>query len=52
MALVVFSRSGPSTDSLTADTKLILDEVVLYMNAEKLWPCFHLAVTVRYEKLL
>ena len=32
---------------LTADTKLVLEEVTRYLNLEKLLPCYHLAITVR-----
>ena len=44
---IVFFRSGPSTDALTADTKLILEEVTRYLNLEKLLPCYRLTITVR-----
>lgn len=36
----------PSSDCLATETKSVLEEVTLYMNMEKLLPCFHLAVTV------
>jgi hypothetical protein len=38
----------PSTDSLTPDTILILEELTRYLNLEKLLPCYRLVITVRY----
>ena len=40
-------RQVPSTDALTADTKLILEEITRYLNLEKLLPCYRLRITVR-----
>ena len=43
----MFCRTGgPSTDSLTPDTKLILEELTRYLNMEKLIPSYRLVITV------
>jgi transcription initiation factor TFIID subunit 2 len=38
---------GPSTDALTSDTRLLLEEITSYLNLEKLLPAYRLTVTVR-----
>ncbi|KAI0209910.1 Transcription initiation factor TFIID subunit 2 [Lamellibrachia satsuma] len=43
---VTITGQGPSTDALTTDTKLILEEITRYLNMEKLLPCYRLTVTV------
>lgn len=43
------SRTGinqVSSESLSSETKLILDEITRYLNMEKLLPCYHFTVTV------
>lgn len=35
-----------SSDALSSETKLILEEIVRYFNMEKLLPCYHHTVTV------
>ncbi|KAK4337257.1 hypothetical protein RND71_044160 [Anisodus tanguticus] len=45
----VLARSGfnqISSESLSPETKLILDEITRYFNMEKLLPCYHYTVTV------
>jgi hypothetical protein len=43
---VSVTGSVPSTDALTADTKDILEEVIRYLNLEKLLPSYRFTVTV------
>ena len=42
----------PSTDSLTPDTSLILEELTRYLNLEKLLPCYRLVITVSCLKAI
>lgn len=45
----VLARTGHnhvSSDALSPETKLILEEIVRYFNMEKLLPCYHHTVTV------
>lgn len=37
----------PSTELVSDDAKRILEEIVRYLNLEKLLPCYHRVVTVR-----
>lgn len=39
------SPSGASSESLSADTKLVLEEMTRSLNLEKLLPCYKLTVT-------
>lgn len=50
-SLMNWKRQGPSTDLLTADIKLILEEVTRHLNMEKLLPSYRLTVTVRWARL-
>lgn len=45
---VTLSGTLPSTDLLTSDTKLILEEITRSLNMEKLLPSYRHVVTVRY----
>jgi len=45
----VLARTGfnqISSEALSSETKLILDEITRYFNMEKLLPCYHYTVTV------
>ena len=44
----LFFRQAPSTDLVSADTKLMLEEITRCLNLEKLLPCYKYTVTVRY----
>ncbi len=53
LAVFAFLRTGgPSTDSLTQDTKLILEELSRFLNMEKLIPSYRLVVTVACLKAI
>ncbi|ESO05362.1 hypothetical protein HELRODRAFT_191453 [Helobdella robusta] len=49
---VSVTGSGPSTDFLTNDTRLILEEITRALNMEKLLPSYKLTVTVSCLKAL
>lgn len=49
---MICRTGGPSTDSLTPDTKLILDELTRYLNMEKLIPSYRLVITVSCLKAI
>ncbi|XP_074642286.1 transcription initiation factor TFIID subunit 2-like isoform X2 [Tubulanus polymorphus] len=45
-AVATVSMLGPSVESLSNEARLVLDEIVRYLNLEKLLPCYRYTVTV------
>lgn len=45
-------RSEITAESLSADTKLVLEEITRNLNLEKLLPCYKLTVTVACLKAI
>lgn len=43
-----FFSTGFTLDNLSADGKLILEEITRFLNLEKLLPCYRHTVAVRY----
>ena len=43
---MVYFRTSITAESLSADTKVILEEVTRHLNLEKLLPCYKYTVTV------
>ncbi|ELT93532.1 hypothetical protein CAPTEDRAFT_221667 [Capitella teleta] len=52
VTMVTVTGMCPSTDSLTPDTSLILEELTRYLNLEKLLPCYRLVITVSCLKAI